>query len=114
MRLRWHKWWLLALWASACVLNPHPDIPREFSHGDPNASGDGAGASNSGGSAGSGNGAPSGGAFPTSPGGANGGTGGHALDIEGGDAAGESGASEGGASEGGAAGADQLAPGPPK
>lgn len=27
MRIRWHKWWLVALASSACTLNPQPDLP---------------------------------------------------------------------------------------
>jgi hypothetical protein len=27
MRLRWHKWWLIALAGTACTLNPQPDLP---------------------------------------------------------------------------------------
>jgi hypothetical protein len=27
MRIRWHKWWLVALTSSACTLNPQPDLP---------------------------------------------------------------------------------------
>jgi hypothetical protein len=27
MRVRWHKWLLLAAWVSACGLNPQPDLP---------------------------------------------------------------------------------------
>ncbi len=33
MRSRWHKWWLLALLASACALNPQPDLPGNSAPG---------------------------------------------------------------------------------
>jgi len=111
MRLGWHKWWLSAL-VSACVLNPHPDPPGERGS-DPGGPASQAGSRNASAGAPGGNGSvgmPAGGSLSLEP------------DLPGsGDAgdrgasAGDSGMSEGGApGEGGAAGADQLAPGPPK
>jgi hypothetical protein len=110
MRTRWHKSWLLALLVAACGLNPHPEIPGVADGDDPRVPQTGAGGSSSGGSksgaAGNGNvGVPSGGALTEQPG-----VGGRFEYGE----AGDSGMSEGGAAEGGAAGADQLAPGPPR
>src|SRR6185369_7943525 len=117
MRVRWHKWWLLAAWVSACGLNPQPDLPSGQSN---DGGGNIPGAA--GRSTGSGGGglviSPSTGGSGTSSPGASGGR----PDL--GSEAGESGLDEGGAggdsagggagNEAGAAGVNQLAPGPPK
>ncbi|HYP75537.1 MAG TPA: hypothetical protein VER12_06275 [Polyangiaceae bacterium] len=105
MPVRWHKWWLLAGWVSACGLNPHPDIPASgVEPGPPPMGIGGKGGIDSPSTAGTPN---------NTPGSAGG------LDIgsysgDSGELNGEGGGPDLGPSEGGAAGADQLAPGPAK
>ena len=113
MRARWHKWWLSALLVSACGLNPHPDLPQGT--GSDNGSNAGGAPGARAGSSGIIVGGPSGGSFDSQEPETNAGgdTQSGAAGDQGG--AGDSGTAEGGAgAEGGAAGADQLAPVPPK
>jgi hypothetical protein len=50
MRLRWHKWWLVALASTACTLNPQPDLPLRPGGDSSNAGASGSGANTSTGS----------------------------------------------------------------
>ncbi len=105
MRTRWHRWWLLGLVASACVLNPQPDIPSSSGPSVPNTGAD------PGAAGGTGNSAAGRGAVDTPSG-----VGGSRPDVdvsEGGEGGEGGDRGENAAGEGGAAG-DQLAPGPAK
>lgn len=103
MRTRWLKWLPLALLASACFLNPQPDVPLVA---EPNVPGSNAGGAQGQATAGASHSGGTGGYRQPADGNA---AGGFAIG-DGGDQGASAGDS--GESEAGAAGADQLAPGP--
>jgi hypothetical protein len=107
MRIRWHKWWLVALASTACTLNPQPDLPMDTRGAGGASGGTDIVVAPGGPQTGTGNS----GALP--PGGASaGGANGAAPDAGTVDSAGEGGAGEASAGEsgGGTAGAAGDAP----
>ena len=50
MRIRWHKWCGLALFGSACSLNPQPELPLTVGSNDSGGASASAGSSNTAGS----------------------------------------------------------------